>query len=682
MPDKNKFYITTPIYYVNDVPHIGSSTTTIACDTLARYHRLLGEKVLFSTGTDENAPKVVEASKTAGQDPQSFVDRISQAFKDAWEMLNISNDIFIRTTEPRHKEGVQKFFKKLMDKGDIYKGAYEGWYCVPDETFWRESDLVDGKCPDCGREVQLVREENYFFRLSAYGDKLLEWIRNNPDALQPEFHRNEVISFIESGLRDACITRSAYGWGIEVPGDPEQVVYVWLDALINYITLAGYDWDEEKLAFWWPANVHMVGKDIFTRFHATLWPAMLMAAGMEPPKHVYAHGFWTVEGEKMSKSRGNFIQPKEMVQEIMDVAGCTHEAAVDALRYYLIREFPVGDSDFSRAGLKQRYNSDLANDLGNLLNRTLSMIGRYFNGTLPSGSQDEEIIHEAEKAWNEWSLAMQEIRLTDALTAVWRLIGRMNKYIDERAPWALFKQGNTEELSAVLYATVEVTRMAAVMVSPVMPYSAQAIWQQLGLSGEVTDQTFETARKWGGFPIGTTVNQPVPIFPRIEVKKEKKVEEPKKAEEAPKPAAAPAPAPQTDEKPIITFDDFMKLDLRVGEVKSAEKVQGADKLLHLTVDIGTETRSIVAGIAQWYAPEELVGKQIVIVANLAPRKMRGVESQGMLLAGEADGNVVVLARRNPWQPEQRFDKQVRIIKRPGSLIRAFFSASFKTIVGL
>lgn len=639
------YYVTTPIYYVNDVPHIGNCTTTVACDALARYHRMLGEAVLFSTGTDEHAPKVAEAAKAAGVDPQSYVDRVSNGFKEAWALLNISNDVFIRTTDAHHKEGVQKLFAKLMETGDIYKGSYEGWYCLPDETFWREADLVNGKCPECGRDVQLVKEENYFFRLSAYGDRLLEWIRENPKALQPDFRRNEVISFIESGLRDACITRSSFGWGIPVPGDPERVIYVWFDALINYITLIGYGWDEQKLSYWWPANLHMVGKDIFTRFHATLWPAMLMAARMDPPKAEYAHGFWTVEGQKMSKSLGNVAKPAELVQELVDASGCAREAAVDALRYYLLREFPVGDSDFSRAGLQKRFNFDLANDLGNLLNRTLSMVGRYFQGKLPNAGSDNEILLEAESAWGDWKFALDENRFTDALAAAWRLIGRMNKYIDEKAPWALSREGKTEELSAVLYTCVEATRMAAVMVSPVIPWTAQAIWEQLGLPGQVTDQRLPMTQTWGAYPVGITAGQPAPIFPRIEAKKETKVEEQQAMQEAPKASEAPkeTPAPETAEKPVVTYDDFAKLDLRVGEVKSAEKVQGADKLLHLTVDIGTEERSIVAGIAEWYAPESLVGKRVVIIANLAPRKVRGVMSQGMILAAEFGEDVAILS---------------------------------------
>lgn len=651
MSEKNAFYITTPIYYVNDVPHIGSATTTIACDTLARYHRLLGEDVLFSTGTDENAPKVVEAAQKHNEDPQAFVDKISGAFKVAWEKLNISYDYFIRTTDADHKKCVQDFFAKLMKSGDIYKDTYEGWYCVPCETFFRETDLVDGKCPDCGREVQKVQEDNYFFRLSAYGDKLLDWIKKNPDALQPEFRKNEVVSFIESGLRDACITRQSYGWGIPVPGDPDRVVYVWFDALINYITLAGYGTDEKKLAHWWPATVHMVGKDIFTRFHATMWPAMLMALGIEPPKHVYAHGFWTVEGEKMSKSRGNFIQPHEMIDSIVMESGCEPAIATDSLRYYLLREFPVGDSDFSRAGLKQRFNSDLANDLGNLLNRTLSMINRYFEGTLPTKGEDPEIIKEAETVWNNWNQGLEQIRYTDALNSIWHLISRMNKYIDEKAPWTLSKEGKKEELSQVLYTAAEATRMVAIMISPIMPSTAEVIWKQLGLPGRAADQKLPEAQAWGGFPTGLSIGKPVPIFPRIEKTKEKKVEENKVTPEAPKPEKAAAPeTPAEEEKPIINYDDFAKLDLRVGEVKAAEKVEKADKLLHLTVDLGTEMRSIVAGIAEWYAPEELVGKKIIIVANLAPRKMRGVISQGMLLAAESDGVVSVLTSDKPMKP--------------------------------
>ncbi|HTE17423.1 MAG TPA: methionine--tRNA ligase, partial [Armatimonadota bacterium] len=488
-----RFYLTTPIYYVNDVPHIGTSYTTIAADVLARFHRLRGEEVLFATGTDENASKVVQAAQDRGVEPQPFVDGMAARFKQAWTELNVEFDVFIRTTEERHKRAVSTFFQTLSERGDIYQGPYEGWYCISCETFFSENEakpvLVDGeevrRCPNEPRHppLKLVQETNYFFALSRYGERLTQYIRDHPEFLQPEFRRNEVLQFIEQGLRDVGITRSATGWGVPVPGDPSQVIYVWFDALINYITLVGYPDDPETLAKWWPADLHLVGKDIYVRFHCTLWPAMLMAAGLELPKTVFGHGFWMSEGVKMSKTIGNVIEPLKLADWLAEVSGARREIAVDAVRYFLFREMPLGeDGNFARASLLQRFNSDLANDLGNALNRSLSMTHQNFGAVIPPATADETRLRErAAETHTRVTAALEALDLQSALAAAGEYVAAINKYLDDRAPWALAKQGKTQELGGVLYHALEAVRVVATWIAPFMPKAAAEIRRQLGL---------------------------------------------------------------------------------------------------------------------------------------------------------------------------------------------------------
>jgi methionyl-tRNA synthetase len=666
------FYLTTPIYYVNDVPHIGTSYTTVAADVLARFHRLRGEEVLLVTGTDENATKVTQAAAKRGMEPLPFVDEMAERFKAAWAELNVQYDVFIRTTEERHRHAVQTFFRTLQERGDIYEGPYEGWYCVPCETFFSEEEApeVDGvrRCKDVPEHPPLkrVRETNYFFALSRYGDRLREHIQAHPEFLQPEFRRNEVLAFINQGLRDVCITRAATDWGIPVPGDPSQLVYVWFDALINYITAAGYPDDPEALAKWWPADLHLVGKDIYVRFHCTLWPAMLMAVGLEPPKTVFGHGFWLSEGVKMSKTGGNFIEPLKLIRWLAELSGARHEIAVDAFRYFIFREMPFGeDGNFTRRSLLERFNSDLANDLGNALNRSLSLTRQNFpdaasGGLVPAPTDAETRLRDlARETGPRVTAALERLDLQGALAAVWEYVGAINKYLDDRAPWSLAKAGKTEELGGVLYHALEAVRVVSVWTSPFMPKVAEELRRQLGLSGA---PPWQEAEAWGILQPGARLEPPTPIFPRID---KKIMQEALKNAETPAgsppsgaegtavpfpapPAAAVGADPGADEAPqTITIDDFAKVELRVAEVLSAERVPKADKLLHLRVSLGDEERTVLAGMAEHYEPEALVGRKVVMVANLVPRKMRGLVSQGMLLAAEsADGKVSLL------QPDQ------------------------------
>ena len=627
---KTTYYVTTPIYYVNDVPHIGTAYPTIHADAMARYQRLKGRDAYFLTGTDENATKVANAAAERGMPPQQYVDELAERFKQVWAKLNIRYDDFIRTTEPRHVKVVERIFERLLEQGDIYKGYYEGWYCVPDETFYSESELVDGKCPDCGREVEWVQEENYYFRLSAYSDRLLRHIEANPGFLQPEFRKNEVVSFIKQGLRDVSITRANRGWGIPVPGDPDKVIYVWFDALINYISAIGYLDDMERFERLWPADLQILGKDIFVRFHCTFWPAMLMALGLEQPKVLFGHGWWTINGEKMSKSKGNVVLPDVIADELAAEAGISTNIAVDAIRYFLCREVPFGlDGDFSMAALKGRFDSDLANDLGNLLNRTLSMIGRYFEGVIPDPKDGagglRDVIADTVGAAGE---ASDKLEFSRALDLIWQMIGAANKFINDRKPWELEKQGRRDELAGVLYSAVEVARAAAIMISPFMPSTAVEIARQLGIADGFELLKWNNACDEKPIKPGTRIQGPEPIFPRLGTKK--KDESAKPAQETSAPGER------------ISYEQFSKLDIRIAEVKSAEKIEGADKLLKLKVSLGSEERQIVAGIAQWYEPTSLVGRKIVLLANLEPAKIRGVESNGMLLAADVDGRAIIL----------------------------------------
>ena len=648
------FYVTTPIYYVNDVPHIGNAYTTLMADIVARFQRLMGHQVLFATGTDENAIKVAEAAAAEGVDPKVFADRVAPQFEQVWRELDVSYDDFIRTTEPRHIRVVQEAFRRLSEKGDIYKGTYEGWYCVPDETFFRQSEVTDGLCPnaECRRPVSWVQEDTYYFRLSAYQDRLLEWIESRPGCLQPEFRKNEVVSFIKQGLQDLSISRANRGWGIPVPDDPDNVIYVWFDALLNYITVAGWLSDDEKFRRTWPADLQLMGKDIFVRFHCTFWPAMLMGLGLEPPRVLFGHGFWSVEGEKISKSKGNAISPAKLAEELAEQSGATREVAVDAIRYFVAREVPFGvDADFSRAALVHRFNSDLANDLGNLLNRTLSMVGSYFDGTVPEPTGvAKELRDEVRTAANEAEAAFRNLEFSRGLEAIWRAVGAGNRYLDERAPWRLVKEGRLEEAATALYSALETARAVAVMVSPFMPAAAREIWRQLGSPGDFESLKWDDAREWGRLPHGTKTAGPQPVFPRIEDKMKKEA----LGAEAPAgagfqilpqrliPPKREAKEARVEVSETISFDEFLKLDLRIGEIKRAEPVPGADKLLQLTVDDGQGQRTTVAGIAQWYTPESLVGKKIVLLANLQPARIRGVQSQGMLLAADVGGTAIIL----------------------------------------
>ncbi len=654
MSDKT-FYITTAIYYVNDVPHIGSASEAIAADVMARYERSRGRKVIFGTGTDENAMKVAEVAASSGMSPQQYVDKLVPVWTDTWRAMHIQYDNWIRTTEPGHRHVVETAFSKMIENGDIYKDTYKGWYCVSDETFFRESEVVDGLCPnaECKKPVRWVEEENYFFRLSAYGDRLLEHIEANPDFLAPEFRKNEVVSFIKSGLRDACVTRKAYGWGIPVPGDPDQVIYVWFDALLNYLTVAGYLSDEKKFAETWPADVQLVGKDIFVRFHCTLWPAMLMSLGVEIPRLILGHGFWTVEGQKMGKSLGNAIAPVKVSEDLAAMSGASFDVAVDAIRYFLLREVSFGlDGDFSIGGLIGRFNSDLANDLGNLLNRTLPLLHRNRSGVVPqpdAGDADSLVMRGLVTATvDEVAGYLDKLQFSDALASIWTLIGRGNKYMEDQAPWKLARnEADAAKLDTVLYTVLEMVRSIAIMVQPVMPHVAEVIWGQLGISEALTGRQWQSAGVWGGLKPGTQTGTPTPIFPRIDTRQkpaveEKKVEE-KQAEEKP-----------VVENPTITFDEFKKTQLKVAKILSAERIEGADKLLKLQVDLGTEQRQLVAGIAKQYEPESLIGKLIIVVANLAPAKLRGVESQGMLLAAnDPDGAAVLLMPDKDVPPGSR-----------------------------
>jgi len=630
------FYVTTPIYYVNDVPHIGTSYTTIAADVITRFVRFQGRPAHFLTGTDENGTKVQETAHAQGKTPNEFVDGIVPAFKQTWRDLHIQYDDFIRTTENRHIRAVQELWRRLSARGDIYKGLYEGWYCVSCETYWREAEVPDGLCPnaECRRPVRRMQEETYFFRLSAYAEKLLRHIEENPDFLQPDFRRNEVVSFIKQGLRDTCISRIGSGWGVPVPDDPSQVVYVWFDALINYLSATGWPDEGDLYHRLWPADIHLMAKDIFVRFHSTLWPCMLMAAGVPLPRRIIAHGFWTVEGEKMSKSRGNAYQPMDVAKALADASGCTLDVAVDALRYYLMREVPFGlDGDFSSSGLVSRFNSDLANDLGNLLNRSLALAERYFGCVVPQPPAGCELERAAASTAQAVETAMWDLSFSTALQAVWGFLSSANRYFNDQAPWRMHREGRVDEAGYAVYAALESVRIAAAMLWPFMPHVAGEIYRQLGITDPPNSQNWAQAVRWGGLKPGSITRPGAPVFPRTEQKT---------LALGLVSADIGNKSNKGQQMSTITIEEFEKLDLRTARVTAAEAVPGARKLLKLTVDVGNETRTVVAGIAEHYSPEELVGKTVVLVANLAPATIRGVTSQGMVLAAADDDRTVVL----------------------------------------
>ena len=634
--EKEKFYITTAIAYTSKTPHIGNTYEIILTDAIARFNRFIGKDVFFLTGTDEHGQKIQEIAEAEGITPQQHVDKIAGEIRDIADMLNISYDKFIRTTDDYHVKAVQQIFKKLYDQGDIYKSEYEGLYCTPCESFWTQTQLVDGKCPDCGREVKPTKEEAYFFKMSKYQDKLMQYIEEHPEFIQPESRKKEMVNnFLKPGLQDLCVSRTSFTWGIPVEFDPGHVVYVWIDALSNYITALGYTPDEKGELYkkYWPADVHIIGKDIL-RFHTIYWPIMLMALGEPLPKQVFGHPWMLFGEEKMSKSRGNVIYAQDLVRHF----------GVDAVRYYSLHEMPFAqDGTITYDVFMNRYNSDLANTLGNLVNRTVAMINKYFGGEIPAGDTegefDADLKASATAAIGKISEKMAALRVADSLDEIWKVVDRANKYIDETTPWVLAKNDEDKpRLGTVMYNLAETIRIIAALLSPFMPDTSAKIAAQLNAS----ELGFESTKTFGATAAGTKVSEPVPIFARIDI--DKKLEELAAENETEEEKIEIAPF-----KDFVEFEDFEKLDIRVGKVIECEKVPKSSKLLRFTLQTGSETRQILSGIAKFHKPEELIGKNVLFIANFKPRKMMGLESQGMILSAEYNDTLTVLTTLNDIQ---------------------------------